>query len=57
MKSQGYSIRATAEETKLIIQYDLYKKRADCLNKKFKSDRLQQAIKDFHDSIYIEKIN
>ncbi len=27
------------------------------MNKKFKSDRLQQAIKDFHDSIYIEKIN
>ncbi|KAH8742555.1 hypothetical protein F5883DRAFT_362614, partial [Diaporthe sp. PMI_573] len=29
----------------------------DCLNKKLKGERLQQAIKDFHDSIHIEEIN
>jgi len=57
MKSQGYSTRAAAEGTRLAAQYDYYKKKADSLNKMLKSERLQQAIKDFHDSIHIEEIN
>ena len=57
MKSQGYSTRAAAEGTRLAAQYDHYKKKADSLNKMLKSERLQQAIKDFHDSIHIEEIN
>jgi len=57
MKLQGYSTRAAAEGTTLAVQYDHYKKKADCLNKKLKSERLQQAIKDFHDSIHIVEIN
>ncbi|KAK3369303.1 hypothetical protein B0T24DRAFT_707793, partial [Lasiosphaeria ovina] len=57
MKLQGYSTRAAAEGTRLATQYDDYKKKADRLNKKLKRERLQQAIKDFHDAIHIEEIN
>jgi len=57
MKSQGYCSRADAEGTDLAIRYDRYKRKADRLNKKLKTQRLRRAIKDFHDSVYIEEVN
>ncbi|KAK3943401.1 hypothetical protein QBC46DRAFT_420865 [Diplogelasinospora grovesii] len=57
MKSQGYSTRADAEGTEVAAKYDLYKRKADRLSKKLKTQRLQRAIKEFHDSVHVEEIN
>jgi hypothetical protein len=57
MKSRGYSSRAAAEGTELADQYDQYRKKCANLGTKLRRMRLQQAIKDFHDSIHIDEIN
>ena len=57
MKSQGYPTRAAAEGTELAAQYDQYKKKSSTLSKKLRSMRLQQVIKDFHDSVHIDEVN
>jgi len=57
MKSHGYRSRADAEGTELAAEFDRYKKKADRLSKKLKTQRLQRTIKDFHDSVYVEEIN
>ncbi|KAK3934987.1 hypothetical protein QBC46DRAFT_424370 [Diplogelasinospora grovesii] len=57
IKSRGYPTRKDAEGTELAARYDHYNKKADRLNKKLKSKRLQQAIKDFHNSIHVDEVN
>jgi hypothetical protein len=57
MKSQGYGTRAAAEGTKLAARYDHFKKKADRLNKGLKTERLQRAIREFHESIHVEEVN
>ncbi|KAK3935512.1 hypothetical protein QBC46DRAFT_367527 [Diplogelasinospora grovesii] len=57
MKSQGYSTRADAEGTEVAKKYDRYKRKAERLSKKLKTQRLQRTIKEFHDSVHVEEIN
>lgn len=56
MKQLGYPNRAAAEGTELASRYDKFKKKGDSLNKRLKTKRLQRAIKDFHDSVHVEKL-
>ncbi|RYO82759.1 hypothetical protein DL764_009563 [Monosporascus ibericus] len=56
-KWQGYRSREEAEGTDMASRYDHYKKKADCLGKRLKAERLQRAIKDFHDLIHVEEVN
>ncbi|KXX73588.1 hypothetical protein MMYC01_210372, partial [Madurella mycetomatis] len=57
LKSQGYRTRADAEGTNLVARYDCYKRKANRLSKKLKSERLQRAIEEFHDSVHVDEIN
>ena len=57
MKQQGYRTRADAEGTELAVEYDRYQRMANSLSRKLKSERLQRAIKEFHDSVHVEEID
>ncbi|RXG41793.1 hypothetical protein VDGE_30545 [Verticillium dahliae] len=56
-KREGYRSYTAAKDTQAGKQYNKYRKKAESLRKTLTNRRLDQAIKDFHDTIHAEEVD